>query len=531
MNLLKKMALPHGQRFRVAMALVCATVIYLGLHPWPGEAVAAGVVHGAPAPQGDDAHDGSPGKPVRTLARALALVQNAGGGEIRLAKGVYDGPVRLVDGVQVVGGYTADFATSSMSPELLRSTQRELAQHVGATVLVNTAGDRVVEASGLKGEASLSRLVIVGPDLSAKPAQSSYGVVLQGQGGRLKLDTVKVVAGTGGQGGDGVHGASATSYCTAGGEGGRAEDTEKPTLSPGRTYCVSHPGKPGASVKGATTKSGGEGGLAGETFCTEVVSRAGKRVHGDGNNGGSGRPGAPGGMDGAPGGKGGALSSTQIGAVSGVANRLSWITPTAGSGSDGDPGAGGGGGGAGGSLRVNWAFCPYVTLLGGTGGNGGAGGCGGKGGQGGQSGGGAFAIMVHNAHLQAHHLIILQGQSGAGGTGGNGGDGKKGEVGKPGQRGHDYECALIVRRPGIGGAGSKGGDGGGGGGGAGGNGGPVIGVALVGAGAHLNHTGDFVLHPGTAGIGGKGGLADGREHGSEGTGGFQAHQYRFADVP
>lgn len=531
MKLLKKKALPHGQRFRVAMALACATVIYLGLHPWPGEAVAAGVVHGAPAPQGDDAHDGSPGKPVRTLARALALVQNAGGGEIRLAKGVYDGPVRLVDGVQVVGGYTADFATSSMSPELLRSTQRELAQHVGATVLVNTAGDRVVEASGLKGEASLSRLVIVGPDLSTKPAQSSYGVVLQGQGGRLKLDTVKVVAGAGGQGGNGAGGNPAASHCSAGGAGGLSEALDAVRNRATGRFCLSHPGHPGISVEGPHPVRGGEGGPAGAAYCTKHTDARGRvSVLGDGNDGGGGSPGSEG-ADGVVGGRGNGLSSTQLDFFTRSEGRLTWAAPVGGLGGKGVPGAGGGGGGAGGSLYVPWYLCRHTTLLGAAGGKGGSGGCGGEGGQGGQSGGGAFAMVVNSGHVQAHDLVIVQGQSGQGGEGGRGGSGQKGEAGTAGQPSAGDLCVLEKRYSGAGGAGAKGGTGGTGGGGAGGNGGPVIGVALVGTGARFAHTGDFVVHPGTSGTGGKGGLADGREHGSEGTGGFQAHQHRFADVP
>lgn len=143
------------------------------------------------APDGNDSLDClAPERRCATLQRALALAP--AGAEIRLASGVYAGPVRLKRPVLIAGGFTApDFAPSG-EPTVLDGLRR------GTTVVI----DKVEWAR-------LSHLTITGGLGDSKESMAGRGGGLFVRSASVTLDSVVVrenVADNGGSGrGGGIY--------------------------------------------------------------------------------------------------------------------------------------------------------------------------------------------------------------------------------------------------------------------------------------------------------------------------------------
>lgn len=460
--------------------------------------------------------------PVKSLRRALELC--AGGGEIRLTVGRYDGAVHVPSGVSIQGGYAhvvgqpPDFGKQQLiTDELLRATDAP-DEHT-FTILRNDDEDRVIEVDGASAEATLCNLVVVGP--KAKSGNSSFGVVVR-RGATLHLRTIKIVAGDGGPGRPGQPGGVPSSpesrFGGQGGPGGVSEKGSFPGKEAGIVYliardgtpvywdgyssCISRPGTAGQSVTGA---SGGARGERGPVSADNGSTRSTDPGH----PGGHGEVGTAG--------KRGDAHLDLEGQFT-VQERLQWVATRAPDGAAGGGGAGGGGGGSGGSRHLIY-FTGFYSALGGTGGGGGHGGHGGQGGVGGEIGGGSFGLVIENANVVAEQLVIHMGHGGNGGQGGAGDPGEPGEPGHPGGPGEVETKWTVIA--GTGGAGGNGGDGGGGGDGSGGNGGVSVGVVLVGTGALEGHPVSFM-----GGCGGQGARGS-----VPGAAGFVAQKHVFRSAP
>jgi hypothetical protein len=466
----------------------------------------------------DEALGTDPHAPVKSLRRALELV--AGGGEVWLTVGRYDGAVRVPSGVSIKGGYKSDadsWKQLLITDELLRAT--EAPDEHTFTILRNDAQDRVIEVDGASAEAALANLVVIGP--KATPGNSSYGVVVR-RGATLRLSTIKIVAGEGGPGVPGrAGGVPSTPESRLGGQGGPGGVSElgefpgreagivsqydrnhKPIYWIGYSSCISRPGTAGQSVTGASGGALGERGPV-------TVDNGSTRSTDPGHAGSSGEVG--------PAGKRGDAHLDLEGHFA-IGDRLQWVASRAPDGVAGGGGAGGGGGGSGGCRHLIY-FTGSYSALGGTGGGGGRGGHGGQGGLGGALGGGSFGLAIEDAKVVAEQLVIHMGHGGNGGQGGAGDPGEPGEPGHPGAAGGVEQKWTVVA--GTGGAGGNGGDGGGGGDGAGGNGGVSVGVAVVGTGRLEGHPVSFI-----GGCGGQGGRGS-----VPGAAGFVAQKHVFRTAP
>jgi hypothetical protein len=445
--------------------------------------------------EGADSNDGSSkSTPVRNLATALGLVK--GSGTVYMTGGKFDGPeIKLLAGVTLSGNWDESFDKQEAFTTRLLSALKPDADLCGKYTCISASGaDRVVSIAA--PGATLTQLVVVGPDRSKTNGSNSFGVVVDGVDANINQVVVK--GGVGGVGNTGDGGGVGSGYCSNGGDGGWMENIQQGGVS---DFCTGHKGGQGQTVSlNGRVANGGQGGDPGNSNCSKwpSVSYVG--------NGGSGSKGDPG-IEGIP---GIAAPAADAGAFARLNGALNWASGNVGGrGGSGSAGGGGGGGGPGGSWNViYWCLVGY-PVMGGRGHVGNRGGCGGEGGGGGYSGGGSFALVVNGGKVHATDLVLFGGQGGTGGRGGDGNVGAVGEiddsVGAPG--GKTTGCSSSVSQAGTGGSGGHGGKGGGGGGGSGGNGGPAIALAKLKGGDVLLPNGGGLLRisGGKVGSGGTGG--------------------------
>ncbi|MGE0321023.1 MAG: hypothetical protein AB7K71_04670 [Polyangiaceae bacterium] len=278
----------------------------------------------------------------------------------------------------------------------------------------------------------------------------------------LTLSHVKLVAGSGMKGADGVR----SDYTQPSGVDGG--DATVATGGTGTEYTQC-PG--GGTTKGGDGGPLSFGGASGTRSpgTTPANAGVGGAVCGSGGLGGLGEPG----LEGTAG-----TASSALGTLDGTG----WIPADSGAGTPGTIGQGGGGGRGGTS---------------GGGGGGGAGGCGGSPGGGGKGGGASIALLLVNSPITLTDSELV---SGAAGAGGKGSDGQEGLI-----------AGLGGRRAGTAGTsgcdGGDGGQGGPGGGGAGGPGGVSAGILHLGTAPTV--TGGSITSgtAGAAGVGGKAGAS------------------------
>lgn len=370
---------------------------------------------------GGDGGEGTLERPFgpMELPAALDKAADAGASVVVLLDDVQvSGPLRLVDGVSVVGGFRKDGTFSrSVRPQILTTG-------AGAAV------------TGLLAE-SIERPTIVRQVVirTQGDARSHYGSRVVNSR-NIRFERVRMEAGAGGdgaRGADGVDGADGSDGVNAGSP--RPSNEGAGGTNPACGLAGGDGGAGAVRSNGSTIQEAESGETSGEGVFGGFPGQLGD----DGDSGADGEDG---------------IKTASVGEVrDGV-----WVSAAPTAGEDGGHGESGGGGG-GGTVSAQEG-------IGGGGGGGGAGGCGGLGGDGGQPGGSSIALLLDASEVVLTGAELVAGDGGGGGAGGAGGDGGRGGSGGLGAGGED---------------GNSGGDGGrGGSGGDGGDGAPGVGGSSVG---------------------------------------------------
>jgi len=485
---------------------------------------------GGPSQTGGGRH------PCATIGYAITKAAAAGSGKTRVnvAGGAYNENVRLVDGINVYGGFNPI------------NWVREPESNLTAIFGIQASGHRktVIADAIIVTDTTFDGFTVYG-QVANGVGENSYAIWVRNSNAKLHLTHNTIWPGTGGPGANGTRGIDGGD--SGSGSSGNVAKDITPTAYCFQT-CSSSPSPGGTGGTNATCGGGTAGGGGGNSscpdwrdgnnFCTDTSSSTALQTNtsggvvGSGTGGGSAGTGGcdqqirtngvcfvPGtimscplgefaaaggnGVEGGPGSKGTAAGSNvgQVGADE-------WSGFQGAGGNVGGNGAGGGGGGAGGGVESASAGGYGSSDFGGTGGGGGAGGCGGTGGGGGRAGGGAFGIFyVQTSGLGTNLPVIASnqlhvgfgGQGGRGGEGGTAGNGGNGGFGGAAAPSGNAWCAQAGAK------GGEGGDGGPGGGGAGGSGG--VGYALYASGGSLASwtSGNSFFLDGAGGGGGPGG--------------------------
>ena len=434
--------------------------------------------------------DGTREHPYQTIGEAMAAFDARKHTAILVAAGTYMEQVIMRSGVQLYGGYSADFGSRNivLNPTKLQAPPPSPSGYPG-TVYIPEVSRRTI----------LSGFTIVGYDADSsavkdgEPGVNTYGIYMAKASSSIIVANNDIVSGRGGDGGAGVSGSSGAD----GSNGGDGMDSREcndaycygettPGGSAGtNSACKKANGRIGAVARGGGVAQDFDGyssdprdGLGGANnsyqhsyaehvaYCKYDCMSGGYANGSGGLNGSNGSHGAAG---------------VGCSEPDGFVENMQWIGGRASQGGGGGAAQGGGGGGAGGSaVNYNDSSCTYgrpVGDVGGSGGGGGAGGCGGNGGTPGGSGGGSFGIWIAQSSStpNIYANVVHLGRGGDGGRGGNGGAGGTG--GNGGVGGQNQTPAWCA---GAGGAGGMGGDGGAGGGGGGGCGGIAVGIAGTG---------------------------------------------------
>lgn len=470
--------------------------------------------------------------PYRTISEAVAAFDVSKHTAILVAAGTYLEHVELKSGVQIFGGYSADFRSRNvvLNPTQIMGQPPAESGHPGSVYIPS-----------VKRKTVMSGFTIHGYDVSESQAadgsngRNSYAIFMAEASKYIYLSSNMIIAGRAEDGGRGASGDSGY----AGGDGVDGKDSRECSdhycdgqSTPGgkggaNSHCSSANGRVGATSRGGGVEQdfyyGNERDGAGgannsynhsyegqEPYCKYDCTSGG---YANGSNGLNGENGGSG--------LGGNGCFDALGSV--VNNE--WVGSRGSDGERGHAATGGGGGGAGGSaVNNNDNSCIYgnpVGDIGGSGGGGGAGGCGGEGGQGGGAGGGSFGIWI--AAISSEPMIyanqIRLGVPGKGGDGGGGGAGGKG--GKGGVGGRSVAPAWCA---GAGGSGGGGGDGGSGGGGGGGCGGISAGIAGLGIAQSIEDKNTFIYpeddESKAYGVPGNGGDSPAGEHSVGAVGGI-----------
>jgi hypothetical protein len=430
------------------------------------------------SPGGSDSNPGTPGQPVRTIARAITLASGSAS-PVYIGQGTYSETIGLASDVSLFGGFNPG-AGWTRDPSLYPSVI------VGGTTAIVGDMDHNIVLDGLVIRSS-----------NAGAGGSSTGVFLSSCQ-HVSMLGCRIEAGIGGAGADGPAG-------LPGGAGANGQ-LGGPGCEESSGLLCSNCARPSGGMPGTNPwgNAGGRGGDAGHAAALGTPGTAGAGPAA--GAGGSGTPPHLGNWDppltycgvaGAPGAAG--TNGTGGLAVGGVT--AAGYAPAAGqSGSLGQHGAGGGGGGGGGGGETN------CDSYGGGGGGGGGGGERGGTGVGGGGGGGSFCIVLDSCDvISVRDCALVTAMGGAGGSGGGGGAGGAGGIGArvgSSNMGNPYGGTSEQEDGSNGGRGADGGHGGGGGFGGGGGGGPTIAIFNDGVGPVIVAGNGYVL--GAPGAGGGG---------------------------
>lgn len=513
---------------------------------------------------GSDTNPGTLARPMRTLGAALARGQ-AESKSVLVARGLYDGPLDVLGGVSIFGGYSPDFTDRDLElypvvverrdpglPALTCRDVRTTTQVEGFTVLGSDAvgageGSTAVWLDGCGPEVTFRAIEIFagrgsdganGVDSSARLSEWGFTSLSEldgspggtgGPGTSGGSTCVVTPAGPGGRhtcravdvsGGDGGDAACPTIACTNGspcGNGGCTDFTVGGVCDFAAVLAVAVPNPAPSSGSGPAPGTAGVLTYNAPTnrgvcnFCDDNPTLP--RNPGNGGDGDIGRDGLGG---------QGCLIPPTLDVGTGVV-----VGGSGTSASDGTDGSGGGGASAGsGYAVIGGTSGGCDDRSGGSGGGGGAGGCGAPGARGGTGGGVSVGIVVRvpSTSPAGPSLVDVRVITASGGRGGDGGVGADGGAGGVGGNGGvaRFWCA---RTGGRGGDGGRGGAGGGGGGGCGGG---SHGVFLVARGqdvsAYQTTLGaDLTIDTtGVAGRGGRGGFSPGSAGTSGSDGGGQS---------
>ncbi|HME54172.1 MAG TPA: hypothetical protein VKM55_18245 [Candidatus Lokiarchaeia archaeon] len=469
------------------------------------------------APNGTDvASYGTQTQPFKTISYGIEEAQVNGKTDVIVATGTYNETIELVNGINILGGYSSDF--NLCSEQELRAVVRNGSQRW------------TINGSGITTPTRLDGLIIYGPP-ETSAGTDSYGIYLEDCDSHLLISNCTVLGGgagsgaggttgqNGASGNAGAFGINVTAYAgtnsNAGGACGRLTGLGGEKLDGGNGSTTIWGPQFAPQAPGLTAAGGGAcGGAGGYNYWYDsggtITLPTGWIDGKTGTNGGQGTNG---------------FQGPRGGSASGIITSKEWHAYAGSNGGNGTNGYGGGGGGAGG-CQVNQTG---LGQLGGSGGGGGSGGAAGTCGGGGGGGGGAFCIFLYFTS-SATSLPIIQGnmlylgRGGCGGSGGIGGTGGLGGAGGGGGRNPYTKTPLMI--VGKGGNGGIGGEGGAGGGGGGGCGGCSCGIFTVNAVSPSYGTSNSIITTtGQAGTGGHGGYSTGNA-GQAGFDGFlQATHY------
>ncbi|WP_437588469.1 hypothetical protein [Sorangium sp. So ce1000] len=456
---------------------------------------------------GDDGNPGTMDKPVKTLARAIALAPRARG-RVFACNENYEEAITLPSGIDLWGGFDCIGPWrhyTERSNNFVATLRPPLDNAIPITV-VAAQDDGEVATDGV------STIVEMHVLQQWRSGQGIHSIAMRLQPGAV----VEVLRSA-------IQADSAQK-----GEDGQDAVYVDPQPAYGEIGAIGRDACSAATVAGAPAVT---------TVCGDLASTGGKGGNGTPDRGGDAEDGKPlpapnprdtglggaGAKDGAPcadGRRGGDGAPGEPGAA-GQGGRLTeagWEGVPGRQGGTGAPGQGGGGGGGAPGGR---SACGNAALGGASGGSGGGGGCGGTGGRGGGAGGASIAIFAHaGSKLTLRETRVITGRGGAGGRGGEGRMGGQGVQGGPPGQASDLD-GVPACRGGYGGWGGTGGYGGGG------SGGPSIGIAYA---DDEQLTLDRVTFE--IGDGGPGGIADvfdeTRDKANRGSDGFSAETMRFS---
>ena len=333
--------------------------------------------------------------PIAELQDGIDLAASIGAQYVVATLGDYQGPVDLIDGISVYGGY--DFAFEFFDPDTYVST------------IEGTIDGPVVSAVGIVNTTNFQGFDIIATAPTTNGG-SAIGIWVEDSDEDFVLAKNVVIAGAGWRGDDGASGGDGLE----GADGREGEDGDY-------AQCFLPLADGGDGGQNTCTAGSTDGGDGGDQDCPSVQEFQPSGGDGDGTLGGDGGSGScdsvyyfydfnigcvcsvdPGcydnAEDGERGGDGsdgdGGLGSNQLAGTFDALASGGW---RAGDGTDGGVGGAGGGGGGGGTGSGTEMFdnCAQDNMAGGTGGGGGAGGCGGGSGGAGDGVGASLALDVH----------------------------------------------------------------------------------------------------------------------------------------
>lgn len=419
--------------------------------------------------------------PCATINKGILQAKIHGKTKVFVSEGIYAEEVTLVNGISVLGGFSA--VTWSRDPD----TNLTILQ--GVSKDGNAKHKKTVIALDITKPTEVSGFTIYGENnyyyKENDSGGNSYAIYIRDSSSALLVKDNIIYAGRGSQGSPGKNGLSGAN----GGHGGAGAKAFEVFSS----YCV---GKVAQGGAGGISPCGANGGAGGSAICPVNNNQQPSGANGTGESPGLGGTGgndrymlviacgqalASGSAEGGLGGNGangvngwGGNGCTNN---NGVISGNEWVAQSGSSGGSGTDGSGGGGGGAGGGLDVQpvlYETCGNGDTLGSGGGGGGGGGCKGEGGGGGFGGGGSFGIFIIRTQNGPSTLpvisnnFVVRNSGGAGGSGGNGGNGGVGGMGGVQGSISNLVYTFAIGSGGHGGNGGNGGHGGGGGGGCGG---------------------------------------------------------------
>ncbi|HEX8697933.1 MAG TPA: DUF1565 domain-containing protein, partial [Myxococcaceae bacterium] len=344
---------------------------------------------------GDDGALGTGANPVKTISRAVTLLQSGlrpGVTALYLARGTYnEAQLVLPVPVSLYGGYAGRGNWSR-----------------DESYITHVDGGRVGMTLERFGDAGviLDRLSVSSANVAVADGTPSIALHLIGsQGVQLRYSTF--AAGQGAPGRRGNNGPSGAD----GGSGDAGITAVQGTAG--------NPGPPGISVCGTDYSGGGGRPGGGET--AGLVGLPGRPIPLGGGGGTGGTIGAPmpptagatrydctagTGDAGTPGTSGDAGVAGERGLGLGYLLSNTWVATVGSTGTPGSNGTGGGGGGSGGGCPTE----PNTGLAGAAGGGsggGGGGGCGGGAGEGGGGGGASISILLVTSDVRFEGNVVL----------------------------------------------------------------------------------------------------------------------------
>lgn len=444
----------------------------------------------AVVPSGDTAPTGVAGS-AETIAEAITTASSEGLTQIWVAAGLWDGPVELVEGISIYGGYESETDWSRTRATRSRVT--------GPGPLL--IGDSITEPTEVA-------LIDFEADDAADEGSSIAARLVSSTG--IRLEEVRLEAGRGGDGTDGMRPdpsddgepgnpggmtgigpqcAGGFRSRPVGGEGGTSPDCHNGGRGGNTTGSDINVGTPSNGI------SGGDGStiMIGGTRSCSPGGGANNRGMAPAGSGTAGEPGEPG--------------DDGVGAIAGTFSPSGYTATDGSAGDEGTSGEGGGGGAsAADATRMGNDFCIY---FGASGGGGGSGGRPGQGGAAGTGGGASVALLLWDTTITLVSVTLATQNGGDGGRGSRGGAGGEGGAGASGGAGGSGGFYIAPASPIVaGGNGGDGGDGGEGGAGGGGAGGPSIGIVFGGDSSEALTSMDIDFELGTGGAAGVGAGAD-----------------------